>query len=158
MKIFKTNLLTFFALSFVLFICACAKNPDIENGSDEMEEVNDSSALLVGRWKVVKDSITNTGDYFFMENGRGYVPNGGVYYGKEIDFWDFGVDGTFSMHENNQSYTFAYKHAGDKLIFPGQVVHDTAKILTLTPTEASFEWAQTSANGGRYFRKSYLKR
>ena len=141
-------------LFFLLFFIACKK----DSSETQPLDTEDSTALLVGKWRLYKDSIVNTDMYLYFADGFYWSPNAGVYIGKANDFYDFQSNGTLSLHENNQSYSFPYNLYQSRLVFPGQNVHDTAVIKKLTSLEARFEWKQTSYNGGKYYRRLYLTR
>ena len=119
----------------------------------------DSVALLKGKWVVIKDSSTNTGNYYFMENGTAYYPTPGVYMGVAGDYWEFSNKDTVIAHENNQTYKTKYQLlTNNQLVVDDLLVHGIGKVITLGAFTATFDWINTSPNGGRYFRRVYLKK
>lgn len=120
----------------------------------------DSASLLSGRWKVIKDSVSNVGNFYYQGTYGQAYPNAGVYWGRDTDFWDFGFNGMVSVSENGITGTRAYRLLpGGQLDIDGWTEHyKTATVVTLTTTETSYYWTQTSANGGQYYRRVYLKR
>lgn len=143
--------------SVFIFFCSCSKNA-ATNNEDQLDPAVDSITLLVFRWDYVKDSSTNVGDYYFMENGRAWVPTPGVYFGAPGDFVDFKSDGTVDMYANNTSVHSTYSlHPGNKIVITDLLVHDTGRIVLLNATNAILDWSNTSSNVGKYFRRMYLQ-
>ncbi|MBL7697492.1 MAG: hypothetical protein JNK79_05020 [Chitinophagaceae bacterium] len=104
------------------------------------------------------NSHFNIGDYYFVEGGTAYSPTPGVYTGVPGDFVDFKSDGTVELRANNSSYQSTYSlHPGDKLVITNLLVHDTGRVVLLNATNAVLDWSNTSRNGGKYFRRMYLK-
>ena len=119
----------------------------------------DSVALLKGKWVVIKDSSTNIGNYYFTENGTAYYPTPGVYMGVTGDYWEFANNDTLTARENNQTYKSKYQFfSNNKLVVDGLQVHGNGKVITLGALTATFDWSNTSPNGGQYFRRIYLKK
>jgi hypothetical protein len=149
-----------FPIVCMLFFSACHKGTDdTGNQPTQLNSLADSAAALAQHWKFVKDSSTNIGNYFFMEGGTPYYPTPGVYFGTAADYWEFRNDGSSTVHANNNTYQSAYiLHTGNKLEVTGSMAHGLATVIKLTPTEAIFDWNNTSANGGVYFRRTYLEK
>jgi hypothetical protein len=145
-----------------LLVIACAKgDPNKSNESDPPATLEDSVAMLLGKWNLIKDSSTNIGDYYFTEGGPGgtkYSPTPGVYFGVATDNFDFKSDGTVDMHANNQSETATYILYPDNKLGIGDMVHGKATIITFTATELTFDLNNTSPNGGLYFKRTYLRK
>ena len=95
-----------------------------------------------------------------MEGSTAYYPNPGVYFGKTEDYFDFKSNGAVDMHANNQTYNYTYKLYPNSKLVVTEILNsiDTATIMKLTSTEAIFDWDAVSPNGGRFFRRSYLKK
>jgi hypothetical protein len=139
------------------FIFSCHK----DNPARETEDLTleDSVALLQGKWKLIKDSLTNTGNYYFMENGTAWYPTPGVYFGTAADYFEFLANGAMAIHENQQTYNSQYQlFSNNQLVIKDLLVHDTGSVITLTAVAATFDWSNTSPNGGQYFRRIYLKK
>jgi hypothetical protein len=119
----------------------------------------DTVSLISGKWNVVKDSITNVGDFYFLIGGTPNFPNPGIYIGKPVDYWDFKSNGALSLFENGNAYTSTYQvMPNSKLIVTDLLVFGVGNILSLTPTSTTLYWAQTSPNGGRLTKTVYLKK
>jgi hypothetical protein len=150
----RINLIAAIIISSI-FIFSCRK----DNATRGTENLEDSLTLLQGKWKLLKDSLTNTGNYYFMDNGTAHYPTPGVYWGTADDYWDFLANGALSVHENQQHYNSQYElRADNQLIVQGLEVHGTGKVVTLTATAATFDWSNSSPNGGKYYRRVYLKK
>ena len=117
---------------------------------------SDTSVLILGNWKVIKDSVVNNN----WINPAGGVLNDGVYMGTPLDYWKFESNGIFSMRENNIIGSGAYSITPDnKLDIPvWSIQYGRGTIETLTNTNFTVYFHATSVNGGHYFRKVYLKR
>lgn len=151
----KTLTATFLVTCFLIYSC------DKDNPARETEDLTleDSVALLQGNWKVIKDSLTNTGNYYFMENGTAYYPTPGVYYGTAADYWKFLANDTLMLQENQQTHSSRYQLlTNNQLVVQDMLVHGTGRVITLTETAATFDWSNTSPNGGQFFRRIYLKK
>jgi hypothetical protein len=123
--------------------------------------VADTASIITGRWDVIKDSISNVGNFYFTQGGINYFPNGGIYFGVPADYWDFNSNGNLSLHENNNTYSnIPYHFAGNTRLYINQIseAYNDAFILQLNATNATFFWTNTSPNGGVYTRKLYLKK
>lgn len=119
----------------------------------------DSVSLLAQRWKYIKDSSTNIGNYYFLEGNSALSPIPGVYFGNSADYWEFRRDSSSTVHINNQTYQTDYiLHPNNKLEVVGMMVHGMASVIKLTATEAIFDWNNTSPNGGVYFKRAYLRK
>lgn len=146
-------LIVVIAVGFSLFF-ACTRD-----SSRNPTQTSDSTTLLTIKWKLIKDSVSNIGTYYFMEGGTPYYPTAGVYFGTATDYWDFHSNGSVYIHENNQSYTSTYQlHSNNKLVITDMLVHDTGRVVTLTSSDAIFDWSRTSPNNGKYYRRVYLKK
>jgi hypothetical protein len=153
-----------FILSLVVLSCyllnACSKSSNKPNDPNPPATLEDSAALLLGKWSLAKDSSTNIGNYYFLEGNSAYYPMPGIYWGKAEDYFDFKSDGKVDMYHNNQEYNYTYElYPNNKLVvFEILLSVDTATVIRLTPTEAIFDWNPTSPNGGKFFRRTYLKK
>ncbi len=116
----------------------------------------DTSTLILGTWKVLKDSVTNNN---WINPAGGYLLPG-VYIGAPTDYWKFEVNGVFSARENNVSGSGTYSITpNNKLDIPvWSVQYGLGTIETLNSTAFTVYFSATSSNGGQYFRKVYLKR
>ena len=143
----------------IIFI-ACTRSPDPQrpNDPDPPGTLQDSAALLLGRWKLIKDSSTNIGNFYFIEGGIAYTPGHGNYFGKDEDYFDFKPDGKVDIYANNNGYNYTYQlFPGNKLVIAEILLAaDTATVVKLAANEAIFDWSKTSPNGGKFFRRSYL--
>lgn len=141
----------------VILTTACSKDPEVQpNGNPTF---TDSVALVQGDWKVVKDSSTNIGNYYFIQNGQTLYPTPGVYMGKSEDFWKFNSAGVVSIRENQNNYSSAYELvASNRLVIKEMLVHDTGRVIMLTTNNFTFQWSVIGANGGQYFRRVYLSK
>jgi hypothetical protein len=123
-------------------------------------ELADSATLLSGRWRVIRDSVSNVGGFYFNDAQGMMFPLSANYYGMAQDYWDFSSNGTVSIHENNMSFTDAYQLVpNNKLdieVWTGP--YGAATIEKLTSEEAVFIWTKTSPNGGQYYRRAYLRK
>jgi hypothetical protein len=120
---------------------------------------NNGSSSLAGVWGVLKDSITNTGDYYFRENGINYFPIPGILIGTTSDYYEFKSDGKLNINENRISATLSYQHLlPDTILMSPGPVYDTALIKTFTANHLTLYWRKTSSNGGVLTRMLYLKR
>jgi hypothetical protein len=117
---------------------------------------SDTSTLVLGTWKVIKDSVTNNN--WINPAGAYLLP--GVYVGTSLDYWKFETNGVFSGRENNITGTSTYSITpNNKLDIPvWSVQYGLGTIETLTRTAFTVYFSATSSNGGQYFRKVYLKR
>lgn len=141
----------------VVLISACTKDPDVQtNGTPTLA---DSVALVQADWKVVKDSSTNIGNYYFVENGQTLYPTPGVYMGRSEDYWKFSSNGVVAVRTNQNNYTSTYQlYPNNRLVVKDMLVHDTAHVVTLTANNFTFQWSAVGANGGQYFRRVYLSK
>ena len=114
----------------------------------------------MGRWVLLRDSLWETDNFYYTDGAGNHHPTPGVYYGAPADYWEFGANGRLAVKENNLSFSKTYQLTADtKLDIEGLTLFfDTATIDTLTTNALSFYWNKTSPNGGRYFRKIYLKK
>jgi hypothetical protein len=119
---------------------------------------SDTATLILGVWKVIKDSVVNN-SWINPTNYMSYlIP--GVYIGNANDFWKFDADGVFSMQENGISGTDTYSIQPDnKLEIPvWSRQYGAATIEKINSTVLTVYFHATSSNGGHYHRKVYLKR
>jgi len=118
----------------------------------------DSSVILASQWGIVKDSVDDTPN-FYINDGSFSHPAAGVYYGTPADYYNFQSNGSVSIHENGQNYSSAYKlYPNNKLVITALLVYDTIKVVTLTTSNAVFDWTGSSPNGGKYYHRLYLKK
>jgi hypothetical protein len=159
------------AFAFTLFILtACKKSDPANEPSNPLipspaqnppaggAPVSDTSGAVKTSWKIYKDSLTNTGNYYFIEGGSALTPMPGVYWGVTGDYWNFMPSGNLSIHENNQTYSSVPYQFSDNttLLIPNGGPIKKGKLISLSTTAATFLWKDTSANGGLYYRKLYL--
>ncbi|WP_276484837.1 hypothetical protein [Paraflavitalea pollutisoli] len=141
----------------ITLLTACTKDPEVQTTGTPT--FTDSIALVQADWKVVKDSSTNIGNYFFIENGLTLYPTPGVYMGKSEDYWKFNSTGAVVVHANQNTYSSTYElFTNNRLVVKDMLVHDTARIVTLTANAFTFQWSKVGANGGQYFRRVYLSK
>jgi hypothetical protein len=116
----------------------------------------DTPTLILGTWKIIKGSVSNIN----WVNPAGGDPVPGVYIGRPEDYWKFEANGVFSGRENNISGADTYNILQDgRLNIPvWSVQYGPGTIEKLTNTEFIVYFTATSANGGHYYRKVYLKR
>lgn len=142
------------AIALIIIFSACGKDPAPDNN-----QTTDSATLLTTRWKVIRDSVSNIGNYYFTQGGINYFPNPGVYVGTAADYWDFHSSGSVDVHENNQTYTSTYHlYPNNKLVVSDMLVHDTGRVVLLTASDAIFDWSRTSPNNGSFYKRVYLKK
>ncbi|MDQ3278844.1 MAG: hypothetical protein M3Q06_10995 [Bacteroidota bacterium] len=117
---------------------------------------SDTATLILGTWKLIKDSVTNNN---YSNPVGGYLLPG-VYTGTSLDFWKFEPNGVFSVRENNITGTGAYALTPNKkLDIPVWTAqYGLGTIETISNAAFTVSFSATSANGGQYFRKVYLKR
>lgn len=161
MKYYKNALIILIGtlLSFLFTACAKGADPNRPNDPDPPATLEDSVDLLRGKWRLVKDSSTNSGDYYFTEGGPGgtkYFPIAGVYFGVAADYFDFKYDDTVDMQANGQSETVTYRLYPNNKLGIGDMVHGKATIIKFSAKELTFDLSNTSPNGGIYFRRTYL--
>lgn len=155
MRLLKYLQLTVVTISLGLTFVACSKDPSSNNNN----QTADSATLLTIKWKVIKDSVSNVGNYYFTQGGINYFPNPGVYTGTAADYWDFHSTGSVEVHENNQTYTSTYHlYPNNKLVVSDMQVHDTGRVVLLTATDAVFDWSRTSPNSGTFYKRVYLRK
>jgi hypothetical protein len=121
----------------------------------------DTASIITGRWSVIKDSVSNVGNFYFIQGGTTYIPNGGIYTGVPADYWDFNSNGTLAAYENGNGYSnIPYHFAGNGRLFINELsqAYNDAFILQLSTTNATLFWTNTSPNGGVYTRKLYLRK
>jgi hypothetical protein len=121
----------------------------------------DTASIITGRWSVIKDSVSNVGNFYFTQGGINYFPNPGTYFGVPADYYDFNVNGNLSVHENNNTFNNTpYHYAGNSRLYINQYseAYRDAFILVLNSTNFTLFWTNTSPNGGVYTRKLYLKK
>lgn len=121
----------------------------------------DTASLISGRWGVIRDSVSNVGNFYFIQNGNTYVPTPGIYFGVPADYWDFKITGNLDVRENNNSYNnIPYQFLNNARLFINELsaAYNDAYILQLNTTYATLFWTNTSPNGGVYTRKLYLKK
>lgn len=137
------------------------------NNSDQSGEFRittlqaDTASIMTGRWMLIKDSVSNVGNFYFVQGGTNYYPNGGVYPGTAADYWDFGTNGMLSLFENGNGFSnVPYHYAGNGRVFITQIsaAYNDAFILQLNNTNFTLYWTNTSPNGGVYTRKLYLRK
>lgn len=121
----------------------------------------DTASIITGRWILIKDSVSNIGNFYFVQGGINYFPNGGVYIGTTSDYWDFGSNGMLSVHENNNAVSnVPYHYSGNERVYINELsaAYNDAIILQLTNNSFVLYWTNTSPNGGVYTRKLHLKK
>lgn len=119
----------------------------------------DSVVALTNRWQLWRDSLSNIGNYYYMENGSAHYPIAGVYSGTTYDFYHFMNGGILSGHENGLTFNTTYvMEPGNIMRIQGFLAHGVAYIFRLNQTELVLNWINTSPNGGQYYRRLYLKR
>jgi hypothetical protein len=120
---------------------------------------SDSVLLLYGKWKVLRDSLSNL-NFFFWEAGHYVYPTPGVYYGTIQDHYTFNENGTLNILENQNTYNATYALlSNNKLSIPDlDIVYTPASIITLTEDKLTVFWTQEStvSGGGHYGRMLYL--
>lgn len=143
------------ALVAVFTFTGCQKG----NDDPPPPDVPTPAKLIQGKWKVLRDSLSNI-NFYFQEGGSWHYPTPGVYYGNASDYYEFKSDGKLSLFENQNSYNTTYSLISDtKLSTPElDVIYDPATIVTLTDKEFIFYWTKESTynGGGHYYRKLYL--
>jgi len=121
--------------------------------------LEDSVSLIIGKWQVYTDSVSNIDDYYFTENGQNYSPSSGKYHGTNNDYYDFKYNNQLSAYENNIRVNTTYNlFENKKLSIESFQVHDTGKLVALTPKELIVDWNNTSPNGGKYYRRLHLSK
>lgn len=120
----------------------------------------DSATMLVGKWRLIKDSVTNNGSFVIRDGG---YPLPGVYIGKAGDYWEFKRDGFADVYYYGGTMSFKghkYQLLPNARLYINELSasYDDAYILTLTFNTATFFWTATNVNGGRYSRTLYLKK
>lgn len=118
---------------------------------------SDTSTLVLGTWKIIKDSVTNNN--WINPTSNGYlIP--GVYIGSPTDYWKFESNGVFSANYYNGSGSATYSiTSNNKLDIPiWSIQYGLGTIEKINSTEFNVYFSATSVNGGQYFRKVYLKR
>jgi hypothetical protein len=150
------------AYSYIVSAYDAAGNNSAQSGAFAITTlVADTASIITGRWSVIKDSVSNVGNFYFISGGTQYIPNGGIYFGVPADYWDFNSNGNLSVHENSQTYTnIPYHFAGNARLYINVTseIYNDAFILQLSATNALFFWTNTSPNGGVYTRKLYLRK
>jgi len=139
----------------VLALAGCQKDHDDPPPPD----VPTPEKLILGKWKVLRDSLSNI-NFYFQENGSWHYPTPGVYYGNASDYYEFKADDKLSVYENQNSYNTTYSlTTTSKLSTPElDIIYDPAVIVTLTDKEFTFYWTKESTfnGGGHYYRKLFL--
>lgn len=116
----------------------------------------DSVTLLSGNWHVLRDSLSDTDNFYTPGVGH---PTPGVYYGTASDYYDFNLNGVVSIHENGVTGSSTYQLlSNNKLSITVFDIYDPATIETLSTNIATFFWEKTGPSNSRYFRKLYLKK
>lgn len=141
---------------------SCSKNADPAptgtNNPPGTPAVQDSSTILASKWSIVRDSVDCTPN-FYINDGSMAHPTPGVYTGTAVDYYHFQSNGNVSVHENGQDYSSTYKlYPNNRLVIAALLVFDTIKVVTLTSSNAVFDWTGSSPNGGKYYHRLYLKK
>lgn len=121
----------------------------------------DTASIMTGHWQVLKDSVSNVGNFYFVQGGINYFPNSGTYFGTAADYWDFGSNGMLAMQENGNVFSnIPYHFAGNGRLFINQLstTYNDAFIVQLNNNTYTLFWTNTSPNGGVYTRKLYLRK
>ncbi|MBO9201297.1 MULTISPECIES: DUF5018 domain-containing protein [Niastella] len=119
--------------------------------------IADSATMLLGKWSIIRDSVTNDGNFVMVE---GY-PLPGVYFGVPADYYEFLSNGTLNIHEvGHTGNDFKYHLVPNSRLYFDYLspIYNDAYILTLTFNRATIFWTQRSGNGGRYTRTIDLKK
>lgn len=120
--------------------------------------LTDMATLILGRWSVLRDSVSNIGNFYYLDGGgtpHYIIP--GVYLGTSSDYYDFRVNGIVYLYENGLTANSPYQILSNgKLDITGLSVYPPAEIRMLNENKAAFFWASTSPNGGQYARMLYL--
>lgn len=118
--------------------------------------LSDTASLILGTWKLIKDSVINEN---WINPAGGYLLPG-VYLGTALDYYTFETNGMLSARTNNVSGSNAYRITEDKkLDVPVWTVqYGLGTIEVLSNSNFTFYFSASSSNGGRYYRKVYLKR
>lgn len=116
----------------------------------------DSATMLLGKWSIVKDSLTNDG----VATYNNEYPMPGVYTGTSTDYWEFTLNGLLNAHENNVSTTVKYHIAPNARLYIDMLStsFDDAYVLMLTVNKATLFWTKTNAGGKTYTRTLNLKK
>jgi hypothetical protein len=117
----------------------------------------DSTTMIAARWSILRDSLWDDDNYW--NNGGGH-PTPGVYTGTAIDYYDFGMNGTLSIHENGFSASTTYGVLSNNKLSVVAIdpYYGPANIEVLTSNKATISWTDITSYGARYFRRLYLKR
>ena len=117
--------------------------------------------LIQGKWKVLRDSLSNI-NFYFQEGGSWHYPTPGVYTGNASDFYEFKADGKLSIFENGNSYNTTYSLiANNKLSNPElDPIYDPASIIAISENTLTLFWTKESTynGGGHYGRMLYLSK
>jgi hypothetical protein len=118
-------------------------------------ELSDTASLLLGKWYVIKDSISSVN--FAFSNGD--IPISGVINGTTQDYYEFYSNQTLYISENHITGISHYQFLpNNQMYFDVWALMGNATVLVLTSTKASFSWSKTNSFGGHYFRRVDLKR
>lgn len=132
----------FFIITFISLI-SCSK----ESESIQLNVPNDST-LLLGKWNLIRQTLTNPPPYYI--NSLGLVPTPFSYLGQAGDYYTFKSNGTLVVHANNNTDSTLYSFQNGRLLIKGSAWKNL-KILTFISSNLSFECRDTSSNGGAYY-------
>lgn len=117
----------------------------------------DSISLSLGKWKIIKDSVSVI-NYYHSCGGTTYYPIPGVYIGTSSDYWDFKANNIIELNYYGNILSGGYQFISGLLKTWDQCYTNYAQILVLNTTTATFYYTKTSPNGGHWGRMVWLKR
>ncbi|MGF2411282.1 MAG: hypothetical protein ACQUYJ_03100 [Ferruginibacter sp.] len=147
----KTNLLAVLLLSFCFIINGGCGEKDTTTAGPVS---TDPAVLILGKWQVIKDSISTY--QFAFSNGT--IPIPGVYYGTATDYWLFQNDGTVIIQEGGPQLSSSYQLVSNNSLLISGFGWGNVNILTLNSNTFIWEKALTSSTNGTYYRRAYFRK
>ena len=147
----KNNLFAAFLFSFCLLInMGCKKNTPAAAAITS----TDPAELILGKWQVVKDSIST----FQFAFSNGVIPIPGVYYGNSADYYLFQNNGIVIIQEGGPQLNSSYRLISTTSLLMDAFAWGDVHILTLTGNSFIWEKALTSGTAGTYYRRVYFRK
>ena len=149
-------LITLVAYSVIIFLAACSKSANGGANTPPKTHADSLNLLTAHQWVFYQDSTVNTN--FAYPDGE--VPLSGVLFGNPTDYWNFKANGSFlgivsgsTLAEN--TYQFL---TSSKLYIPTTPDAGPGTITTLNTNTLTFYMTATSATGGTFYQRIWLRK
>ena len=114
----------------------------------------DTATIILGKWLVIKDSIS----VYHFTFSDGTIPLPGIYFGTSNDYYLFQNNGTVIIQEGGPQLSSAYQVLPYANLLMSGFGWGNVTILTLDSNNFTWEKAMTSGSVGTYYRRVYFKR